>query len=155
MSTTASGPADKTSALAGKGAAAPEILWAQRSSEEEPEKNVVMVTINVPNLPPAPATKIDLTEDGFKFHAKVAGDKTRGIEEREYAFELALYDKIDVENSQVSQNAKALFLNLRKKEAKLEYWPRLSKDKIRLHNVKTDFDKVGRGSIHAAAVCGL
>ena len=38
MSTTASAPADKASAIAGQGAAAPEILWAQRSSEDEPEK---------------------------------------------------------------------------------------------------------------------
>lgn len=134
MATTSSAPANK-------GISAPEILWAQRSSEDEPEKNVVMVTINVPNLPPQPATKIDLSETGFKFHTKVPADKAHGIEEREYAFDLTLFDQIDVENSKISQNAKALYLNLRKKEAKLEYWPRLSKDKIRLHNVKTDFDK--------------
>ena len=134
MATTSSAPANK-------GISAPEILWAQRSSEDEPEKNVVMVTINVPNLPPQPATKIDLSETGFKFHTKVPADKAHGMEEREYAFDLTLFDQIDVENSKISQNAKALYLNLRKKEAKLEYWPRLSKDKIRLHNVKTDFDK--------------
>ena len=42
----------------------------------------------------------------------------------------------------MSQNSKAMHLVLRKKEVKLEFWPRLSKEKIRLHNVKTDFDKV-------------
>jgi hypothetical protein len=30
---------------------------------------------------------------------------------------------------------------LRKKEAKAEYWPRLTKDKAKLHFLKTDFDK--------------
>ena len=30
---------------------------------------------------------------------------------------------------------------LRKEKAQDEYWPRLTKDKVRLHNVKTDFDK--------------
>lgn len=104
-------------------------------------KNVVMVTINVPNLPSAPATKLDLHEDGFKFAAKV-GDQAKGIAERSYAFDLDLFDKIDVENSKVSQSSKSMYLLLRKKEAKLEYWPRLSKEKVRLHNVKTDFDKV-------------
>jgi len=53
-----------------------------------------MVTINVPNLPPAPATKLDLTEKGFTFHAKV-GDKAKGIAEREYAFQLDVFDEID------------------------------------------------------------
>lgn len=101
-----------------------------------------MVTINVPNLPPAPATKIDLREQGFHFQATIAADKAHGIEAREYAFDLDLFDKIDLEQSKVSQTSKSLYLVLRKKEAKLEYWPRLSKDKIRLHNVKTDFDKV-------------
>lgn len=55
---------------------------------------MVIMTINVPNLPPAPATKIDLTEKGFNFHAKV-GDKSKGIAEREYAFQLDFFDEID------------------------------------------------------------
>lgn len=44
--------------------------------------------------------------------------------------------------SKVSQTSKSLYLVLRKKESSEEYWPRLSKDKVRLHNVKTDFAKV-------------
>lgn len=38
MSTTASAPGDRASAIAGKGPAAPEILWAQRSSDDEADK---------------------------------------------------------------------------------------------------------------------
>ena len=30
---------------------------------------------------------------------------------------------------------------LRKEKKQEEYWPRLTKEKVRLHNVKTDFDK--------------
>jgi hypothetical protein len=37
-------------------------------------------------------------------------------------------------------------LVLRKKEAKSEYWPRLTKEKPNRNWVKTDFSKVGRGS---------
>lgn len=48
MSTTASGPADKASAITGNGVAAPEILWAQRSSEDEPEK--VSECVNVQGM---------------------------------------------------------------------------------------------------------
>jgi len=36
--TTASNPAGKASAVGGTGKIAPEILWAQRSSQDEPEK---------------------------------------------------------------------------------------------------------------------
>ncbi|PWN51279.1 HSP20-like chaperone [Violaceomyces palustris] len=75
----------------------PEILWAQRSSEDEPEKI--------------------------------------------YDFKLDFFEEIDVEASKQHQTSKSLYLVLRKKEVKLDYWPRLTKEKIRLHNVKTDFDK--------------
>ncbi|EPQ31523.1 uncharacterized protein PFL1_00856 [Pseudozyma flocculosa PF-1] len=126
--------------MAASGTVAPEILWAQRSSDDEPEKNVIMLTINVPNLPAPPATKFDLTSTGFEFHAKV-GDASKGIEAKEYAFKLDFFGEIDVENSKQSLTSKSLYAVLRKKEAKLEYWPRLTKDKVRLHNVKTDFDK--------------
>lgn len=42
MATTASAPGDKASALSGKGVVAPEILWAQRSSEDEADKVSVL-----------------------------------------------------------------------------------------------------------------
>lgn len=103
-------------------------------------QNVVMLTINVPNLPPAPATKLDLTPTGFEFHSKT-GDKAKGIPDKEWAFKLDFFAEVVPEESKISQTSKSLYLVLRKKEQKEEYWPRLSKDKIRLHNVKTDFDK--------------
>ncbi|GAC74858.1 HSP90 co-chaperone p23 [Moesziomyces antarcticus T-34] len=118
----------------------PEILWAQRSSADEPEKNVVMLTINVPNLPAPPATKFELTSSGFSFHAKT-GDESKGIPNKEYDFKLDFFDDIDVDASKTSLTSKSLYAVLRKKTAQEEYWPRLTKDKVRLHNVKTDFDK--------------
>lgn len=48
------------------------------------------------------------------------------------------------QNSKQHLTSKSLYMVLRKKEAKLDYWPRLTKEKVRLHNVKTDFDKVRR-----------
>ncbi|SPO29509.1 related to SBA1 - Hsp90 associated co-chaperone [Ustilago trichophora] len=119
---------------------APEILWAQRSSADEADKNVVMLTINVPNLPAPPATKFDLTSTGFTFHAKT-GDASKNIPDKEYSFKLEFFDEIDVDASKTHLNSKCLYAVLRKKTAQEEYWPRLTKDKVRLHNVKTDFDK--------------
>ncbi len=121
--------------------AAPEILWAQRSSEDDAEQCLVLLTINVPNLPPAPATQLDLKASGFTFKADIAEDKAKGIQPKHYEFQLDFYEEIDPEASKVSQSSKSLYLALRKKEKKLDYWPRLSKEKVRLHNVKTDFDK--------------
>ncbi|KAL9939598.1 hypothetical protein V8E36_001415 [Tilletia maclaganii] len=120
---------------------APEVLWAQRSNESDPEKNLIMLTINAPNLPPPPATKLDLSATGLKFESEVAADKQKGIEGKHYAFQLDFFDEIDVENSKQHQNAKQIYLVLRKAKAQEEFWPRLSKDKIKLHFVKTDFDK--------------
>lgn len=99
-----------------------------------------MLTINVPNLAAPPATKFDLTSTGFTFHAKV-GDSSKGIETKEYDFKLDFYAEVDVENSKQHTTSKCLYVVLRKKELAEEYWPRLTKDKVRLHNVKTDFDK--------------
>ncbi|KAK0552432.1 p23 chaperone protein wos2 [Tilletia horrida] len=120
---------------------APEVLWAQRSNEHDAEKNVVMLTINAPNLPPPPATKLDLTATGLKFSATVAEDKSKAIEGKQYELSLDFFDEIDVENSKQSQSAKNIYLVLRKKKAQEEYWPRLTKEKARLHFLKTDFNK--------------
>ncbi|PWN38855.1 hypothetical protein IE81DRAFT_327087 [Ceraceosorus guamensis] len=73
---------------------APPVFWAQRSSESEPEKNLVLLTIEAPNLPPKPATKVDLQSDGFAFESKVQGDKSKSIEEKEYKFDLKLFGEI-------------------------------------------------------------
>lgn len=99
-----------------------------------------MLTINVPNLPAPPATKFDLTSTGFTFNASV-GDESKNIPSKSYSFSLDFFDEIDVEASKTHLNSKCLYAVLRKKQAKDEYWPRLTKDKVRLHNVKTDFDK--------------
>lgn len=120
----------------------PEILWAQRSSPEEPEKNVVYLTINAPNLPPLnQGTTFHLTPSGFEFKADVTGGQGQGVEEKHYAFSLDFFAPVSVEESKIHLNSKVLFAVLRKQEAKEEFWPRLTKDKVRLHNVKTDFDK--------------
>ena len=99
-----------------------------------------MLTINVPNLPAPPATKFDLTATGFTFHAKT-GDASKNIPDKEYAFSLDFFDEIDVDASKTHLNSKCLYAVLRKKKAQEEYWPRLTKEKVRLHNVKTDFDR--------------
>uniref|UniRef100_A0A8H7TSX4 CS domain-containing protein n=1 Tax=Bionectria ochroleuca TaxID=29856 RepID=A0A8H7TSX4_BIOOC len=114
--------------------ATPEVLWAQRSSASEPEKNFVYLTISVPDVP----------KDGLKLDLKPAGltfSGTSGTLKRAYHLELEFYAEIDPAESRINHTAKNVELKLQKKELQEEYWPRLLKEKKKLHFLKTDFDK--------------
>ena len=120
--------------------AVPEILWAQRSSPSEPEKNVIMLTINVPNMK-SEATKCDLTDNALLFESTIEADASKGIPGNKYVFDIDFFEEIVPAESKQHLTAKNLYLLIRKKNAQEDYWPRLTKEKVRLHNVKTDFDK--------------
>lgn len=112
----------------------PEVLWAQRSSSTDPEKNFIYLTISVPDVP-ASNLKLDLKPQGLTFTGHSDSLK------RTYHLELEFYDEIDVDNSKTNHTGKNVELKLRKKELKAEYWPRLLKDAKKVHYLKTDFDK--------------
>lgn len=118
----------------------PEVLWAQRSSDNDAEKNVVFVTINLPDIIEN-TLKFDLTPTGFKF-AATSGNAAKGLPEKNYAIDVTFFDEIDVEASTKVLTTRHLALRLRKKKTQLEFWPRLTKDKqARGSTIKTDFDK--------------
>jgi hypothetical protein len=108
------------------------VLWAQRSSNVDAEKNFVYVTINVPDVP-----KIDLnlTSTGLTFEGYSNTHK------KTYKVELEFYAEIDKEESKINHTARDVEMKLRKKELGEEYWPRLLKDAKKAHWLKTDFDK--------------
>ncbi|KAH8907033.1 HSP20-like chaperone [Coniochaeta sp. PMI_546] len=112
----------------------PEVLWAQRSSATDPEKNFIYLTISVPDVP-ASNLKLDLKPQGLTFTGHSDSLK------RTYHLELEFYAEIDEANSKVNHTGKNVELKLRKKELKAEYWPRLLKDAKKVHYLKTDFDK--------------
>lgn len=110
----------------------PVVTWAQRSSETEPEKNILFITIEAQD---PQDSKIDLTSDALKFTAKTDdGSDT-------YELDLELFDKIEPENSHWNEAGNHITFIIRKAEPKAEYWPRLLKEKLKLHYIKTDFDK--------------
>jgi len=117
----------------------PELIWAQRSSVSEPEKNIVYLTINLPDIVESTLV-FDLTSEGFTLKAKT-GNAAKGIPEKEWAADVKFFAEIDVDLSQKSLTSRHLALVLRKKEHKLEFWPRLTKDKIKYLFIKTDFSK--------------
>lgn len=59
-----------------------------------------------------------------------------------YHVKLDLYAEIEPKESKINHSARDVELVLRKKELNEEYWPRLLKDKQKVHFLKTDFDKV-------------
>lgn len=110
----------------------PEVLWAQRSSDSNPEKNYIYITISAPD---APKIDVDLKSTSLTFTGNSDTKNTR------YHVELQLYGEIDTENSKTHHTSRGVEFVLRKKELKSEYWPRLLKESKRVHFLKTDFDK--------------
>lgn len=110
------------------------VLWAQRSSSTDPEKNFVYVTISVPDVP-ASNLKLELKPTGLTFTGH--SDTLK----KTYHLELELFAEIDDKASQVHHTGKNVELKLQKKELNEEFWPRLLKDKKKVHFLRTDFDK--------------
>ncbi|KAI0137212.1 HSP20-like chaperone [Xylariales sp. AK1849] len=112
----------------------PEVLWAQRSSKTDAEKNFIYLTITVPDVP-ASNLKLDLKPSTLTFQGH--SDTLK----RTYHLELEFYDEIDPENSKISHTSRNVEIKLRKKELKEEYWPRLLKEAKKVQFLKTNFDK--------------
>jgi hypothetical protein len=55
---------------------------------------------------------------------------------------LEFYGEIDPAESKINHTDRDLEMVLRKKSSEEEYWPRLLKEKAKVHWLKTDFDKV-------------
>lgn len=64
----------------------------------------------------------------------------------EYHVKLDFFADIDPSASKVHHSARDIELVIQKKELKEEYWPRLLKDKAKVHFLKTNFDKVSLSS---------
>ncbi|KAF8213670.1 HSP20-like chaperone [Mycena galopus ATCC 62051] len=116
----------------------PEVLWAQRSSESDETKNVLYLTINLPDIQES-GLKFDLEPTKITFEATSGNDKTG--HEKKYAFSLDFFSEIVPEKSSKKLSTRSLYLVLRKKENKPEYWPRLTKEKVKNAYLKTDFSK--------------
>jgi len=112
----------------------PEVLWAQRSSKTEEAKNVVYLTIVAPDVPKADA-KLDIQPTKLTFQGK---SSTKNVS---YKADLEFFEEIDPKESKVNHTGRDIELVLRKKEHKEEFWPRLLKEKAKVHWLKTDFDK--------------
>ncbi|WP_329012280.1 p23/wos2 family protein [Streptomyces sp. NBC_00690] len=124
----------------------PEVLWAQRSSDTRPEMNVVFLTVNVPDVQ-EDTLKVELTGTTLTFSA-TAGDPGKNIAVSDYAFSLEFHDRIVPDLSTRKISSRSVYFVLRKAEERLEYWPRLQKNKESNSYIKTDFSKwVDQGKV--------
>jgi len=110
----------------------PEVLWAQRSSATDESKNVIYLTITAADLHPE-TRKVEITPTAIDFYGE---SKTR-----KYGVKLELFAEIDPAQSTKHFSNRGVEFQLRKKEAKDEFWPRLLKESKKLQFVRTDFDK--------------
>ncbi|KAJ8117595.1 hypothetical protein OPT61_g1238 [Boeremia exigua] len=112
----------------------PEVTWAQRSSDHDAEKNYVFLTIVAADVPESDL-KLDLQPTKLSFKGTSSSKKLT------YAVDLEFFAEIDPKESKIQHSGRDVTLVLRKKELKEEFWPRLLKDKAKVHFLKTNFDK--------------
>jgi len=112
----------------------PEVTWAQRSSASDKEKNHVFLTISVPDVS-KDKIKLDIQDSTLTFQGYSETKKAT------YAVKLEFYAEIDPSASKINHTPRDVEMVLVKKELTEEFWPRLLKDKAKVHFLKTDFDK--------------
>lgn len=54
---------------------------------------------------------------------------------------MEFYKEVDPENSHSHTSGNSIYFVIRKKEKQEEFWPRITKEKLKYHYIKTDFDK--------------
>jgi len=112
----------------------PEVLWAQRSSASDATKNFIYLTLTVPDVAPADL-KLDIQPTKLTLTAKSHTKKTT------YHVELEFFEEILPSDTKKNHTDRDVELVLYKKELKEEFWPRLLKEKGKVHFLRTDFDK--------------
>jgi len=112
----------------------PEVLWAQRSSDSDAAKNYIYLTITAPDVADKDL-KLDLQPTKLTLTGKSHTKKAT------YHVELEFYAEIDPAESKTSHSDRDIEFVLRKKELTKDFWPRLLKEKGKVHFLRTDFDK--------------
>jgi prostaglandin-E synthase len=107
----------------------PRVLWAQ-------QRETVLLTISVPDI-----EKVDVKfeENLVTFNGQTSS--TNPKDKNVYAVTIDLYEKIDPEACKYENIGQKYWrLLLKKKDSAGPFWPRLTKEKVRLNWLQTDFD---------------
>ncbi|SMN18859.1 similar to Saccharomyces cerevisiae YKL117W SBA1 Co-chaperone that binds to and regulates Hsp90 family chaperones [Maudiozyma saulgeensis] len=116
----------------------PEVKWAQRSDEKDEEKNYLLITIGITDCS-EPVLKIEPTYFELTANSKGhVGNETAN----KYKLHIDFFKEIIPDKTlHKIANGQHYFLKIYKKDLGLEYWPRLTKEKVKYQYIKTDFDK--------------
>ncbi|KAJ7870609.1 HSP20-like chaperone [Mycena olivaceomarginata] len=117
----------------------PELLWAQRSSESDETMNVVYLTVNLADIQ-VNTMNYSLEPTKIFFRPRLESIATTGYV-KDYTFSLNLFAEVIPEKSSKALTERSLSLVLHKKERQIEYWPRLTREKDKNGQIKTDFSK--------------
>lgn len=113
----------------------------RNSSETAPERNIIYLTINAPELDPSYTLSVDGNK--LKFEGKSREVASKGtattLDAKDYALDLELFD--EVEEARRGLTGKGVQVVLKKKKAQEEYWPRLLKEKGKNSRIQTDWSK--------------
>ncbi|BGP54400.1 hypothetical protein JCM8202_000834 [Rhodotorula sphaerocarpa] len=119
----------------------PELLWAQRSSDSDPERNIIYLTISAAELDPD--FTLQANGNRLTFHGKSRAVSSKGtaadLESKDFQFDYELFG--EVEEVRRGLTGKGVQVVLRKKELSDEYWPRLTKEKGKNSRITTDWSK--------------
>ncbi|QSL66639.1 hypothetical protein MERGE_001022 [Pneumocystis wakefieldiae] len=110
----------------------PEVKWAQRSSSTDAEKNVLYLTLTMPDVS---EPVVDMTETTLTLGALAKDGSVK------YSLVLCFYKNVDPENFKVYHTDRCVALTIRKKEADEKYWPRLTQSSDKFGHIRTDFEK--------------
>jgi hypothetical protein len=104
----------------------PKLKWAQRAE-------YVLMTVDLADSENV-AIDIDEVTNTLIFSAQSAGQK--------YGFKLELFEKVVKDESKWNTKGRNVILNISKADKDQdEWWPRLTKDKTKYHQISIDFDK--------------
>ena len=110
------------------------VLWAQRSNVSDKSKNIIYLTINVKD-PEQSTLVFDISDTSLDLKAKST------TTEEEYDLHIDFFKEIEASSVRQTITGSHIFVVLEKKDLEEEYWPRLTKDKIKYRNIRTDFDR--------------
>jgi hypothetical protein len=120
-------------------------------SDSDPNKNIIFLTIDVPNLDPSSISLTFPTPSHLKFEgstkppAPVHGHNpdsnppnvtASDIEIKKYVLDYELFGEVEEVTEKRQLSTKNLFMILKKKKLEEDYWPRLTKDKIKVLTIK-------------------
>ncbi|ODQ78767.1 hypothetical protein BABINDRAFT_9004 [Babjeviella inositovora NRRL Y-12698] len=121
----------------------PEVLWAQRSHVTDPSRNLISLAVKVvdPDHLESHLTNTSLTFSALRLKAPDLLGHASTPHTIKYKFHIDFFDNIDSERSHYEVTGSHVLYKLFKKTIGIEYWPRLTKEKVKLHFLKTDFDR--------------